>query len=408
MLNRQGPVRSDGKLDRQTLLLLGINGLFVAANALSGTYIGVYLWKASNNLVVLGWFTLLTHLSMALTFWIAGNWVKERSKMVILRLGIGVSAIFYTLVLLLGAKAIHFVWLLGIVQGLAAGLFWLAFNVLYFEVTDADNRDRFNGWSGVSGSLVGMVAPWCSGYVISRSAGESGYRIIFIISFGIYLAAVGVSFFLHSRRTKGDYDWRLPARVFDGPSSAWKPVFGALAAQGLRESVFGVLIGILVYIQTRSELQLGNFALITSAIGFASFYASGKWLKPVWRRRGMLIGAAAITAATVPLFFGPGFMWLLIFGIGAALFFPLYMIPMTSSVFDMIGADENTVRMRVEYVVLRELALNTGRIVGMAIFIVTVYFSKAPATLNYLLLIIGSSPLLSWLLMRNRLVPQKR
>ncbi len=398
--------KSSGRLDKQTLLLLGVNGLFITANALSGTYIGVYIWKASKDFLLLGWFTLLTHLCMAITFWIAGNGVKEGNKMVYMRLGIGVSAVFYAIVLLLGKSAVHYIWLLGIVQGLAVGLFWLAFNVIYFEATDADNRDRFNGWTGVIGSIVGMIVPWCSGYVISRMAGESGYRIVFMISLGIFVAGIGVSFFLRNRKTDGNYDWRLLFHILNKPHTPWRPVFGALAAQGLRESVFGVMIGVLVYIQTGSELQLGNFALITSTVGFVSYYATGKWLKPVWRKRGMLVGTIIMTIVVVPFFFGVSFTTLLIFGIGAALFIPLFTIPMTSAVFDLIGSDEDSARQRVEYVVMRELALNAGRITGMAIFIVTLNFSRAPLVINCMLLAVGSAPLLSWMFMRNRLIPQ--
>ncbi|WP_372663522.1 MFS transporter [Cohnella sp.] len=391
------------RLDKQTLLLLVVNGLFITANALSGTYLGVYIWKASNNFTLLGWFTLLSHLFMAMTFWIAGNGVKEGNKMIFLRLGIGVSAVFYSIVLLLGKGAFHYIWLLGIVQGVAIGFFWLSFNVIYFEVTNADNRDRFNGWTGVIGSLVGMIVPWCSGYVISRMAGESGYRVIFMISFGIFLAGIAVSFWLHNRKAEGNYDWRMPIRIMKLRQTPWRPVIGALVAQGLRESVFGVMIGLLVFIQTGSELSLGNFALITSAVGFISFYATGKWLKPAWRKRGMLVGTVMITGVIVPFFFGVSYTTLLIFGIGAALFMPLYTIPMTSSVFDLIGKDEDSARQRVEYVVMRELALNVGRITGMIIFIVTLSFSRAPLVINYMLLLVGSSPLLSWLFMRNRL-----
>lgn len=400
--------RESERLDKQTLLLLVVNGLFITANALSGTYLGVYIWKASNNFTLLGWFTLFTNLFMAITFWVAGNGVKEGNKMIFLRLGIGFSAVFYSLVLLLGKSAFHYLWLLGMIQGVAVGFFWLSFNVIYFEVTNADNRDRFNGWTGVVGSLVGMIVPWCSGFLISRMAGESGYRAIFIISFCIFLAGIGVSFLLHNRRTEGNYDWRMPIRILKLRQSPWRPVIGALVAQGLRESVFGIMIGLLVFIQTGSEFSLGNFALITSTVGFISYYATGKWLKPAWRKKGMLIGTIMITAVIVPFFFGISYTTLLIFGIGASMFMPLFTIPMTSSVFDMIGKDEDSAKQRVEYVVMRELALNLGRLVGMVIFIVTLSFSQEPLIITCLLLVIGSGPLLSWVFMRNRLILQHK
>ncbi|TJY41829.1 MFS transporter [Cohnella pontilimi] len=395
-----------GRLDKQTWLLLVVNGLFVTASALSGTFIGIYIWKASKDFILLGWFTLLTHVFMAITFWTAGYWAKKGQNGTCLRTGIGVSALFYGIVLLLGKKAAHYVWLLGLVQGAAVGLFWLAFNVVYFEATDAGNRDRFNGLTGVMGSLIGMAAPWSAGYLISKSTGESGYRIMFMISLGTFVAGVLVSFLLRNRKPQGRYNWGLPVRVWKVEQTPWRPVVGALAAQGLRESVFGVMIGLLVYIQTGSEMRLGNYALITSLVSFISFYAVGKWLKPRWRRAGMLVGVLAMTAVIVPFFFGVSYKTLLLFGVGTSLFIPLFTIPMTSSVFDLIGTRKESVQQRVEYVVLRELALNVGRIAGMAIFIITLAISKHPTVINSMLLFVGCSPFFSWLLMRGRLTAQ--
>ncbi|MFC5529233.1 MFS transporter [Cohnella yongneupensis] len=395
-----------GRFDRQTWLLLVVNGLFITGSALSGTFLGVYLWKASQSYILLGAFTLLTHIVMAATFWLAGNWVKEGNKMIVLRLGIGGSAVFYGTVLLLGKSAIQAIWLLGLLNGLSVGFFWLAYNVVYFEATDASSRDRFNGLAGVIGSVVGIAVPWSSGVILSRMAGESGYRMIFMISLGIFVAGVLFSFLLRHRRTDGDYEWALPIRALRRSGTPWRPVFGALAAQGLREGVFGVMIGLLVYLQSGSELQLGNFVLITSAVAAVSFYAVGKWLKPRWRKFGMLIGTIVMTAVIVAFFFGVTYATLLIFGIGAALFIPLYTIPMTTAVFDLIGQDEEGANRRVEYVVIRELGLNVGRIVGMIAFMITLSISTAPLVINCMLLAIGSSPIIGWWLIRNKLNPK--
>lgn len=408
MLNPQTPARSHGRLDKQNRLLLVVNGLFITANALSGTFFGVYIWKASQNFSLLGWFTLLGNVCMALTFWIAGRAVKRGGKKLVLALGIGGSAVFYAIVLLLGTRGIQYIWLLGAIQGTASGLFWLAYNVIYFEVTDADNRDRFNGLAGVMGAVAGMAAPWFSGVLISRMAAESGYRVIFILSLAIFVAGVLVALLLHNRRTEGEYDWRLPRQIWSAPTASWRPVLGALMIQGVRESVFGMMIGLLVYIQTGSELRLGDYALITSAVSFVGFYAVGRWLKPAWRIWGMLAGAAVMTLVIVLFFFGIRYSTMLVFGIATSLTYPLYGIPMTSAVFDLIGGSEESARQRVEYVVVRELALNVGRIAGMASFLVTVHFSRAPLVLNVLMLVVGSAPLFSWLFMRGTLRMQAR
>ena len=54
----------------------------------------------------------------------------------------------------------------------------------------------------------------------------------------------------------------------------------------------------------------------------------------------------------------------------------------------------------MEYVVLRELALNAGRMAGTILFILVISLSKDPRVLNLFLLIIGSAPIVSWFFMR--------
>ncbi|MBP1156815.1 MULTISPECIES: MFS transporter [unclassified Paenibacillus] len=380
-------------LTGQSRLLLAVNGLFAAANALSGIFVNVYLWKAKHDFAVIGWFTLMHHLTMAMTFWLAGKWVKEHNKMNCLRTGVAVAALFYLLVLWFGERAADYFLLLGAVQGLSSGLFWLAFNVIYFEVTDPDNRDRFNGAAGLLGSGAGMIAPWISGFLIVRMQEYNGYRLIFTLSLIVFCVGVFVSFFLKKRKTSGRYEWFLTWRCLRQKDTVWRKVGLALMAQGIREGVFVFMITLLVYVHTGSEMKLGNFSLLTSAAALISFMIAGRLLRPEYRPKAILIGAVMLVLIILPFFWKVNFATLLVFGIGAAIFYPLYGIPMTSIVFDLIGGDNESVKRREEYIVMRELALNAGRLLGTAVFIIVVSLTRSPAAMNWLLLAIGSSPI---------------
>lgn len=390
---REPGEKKSGALSGQSRLLLTVNGLFAAANALSGVFVNIYLWKAKHDFSVIGWFTLIHYLSMALTFWLAGKWVKEHNKMNCLRTGVAVAALFYLLVLSLGERAADYYVLLGAVQGLSSGLFWLAFNVVYFEVTDPDNRDRFNGAAGLLGSGAGMIAPWISGFLIVRMEASSGYRLIFTLSLIVFCIGVVVSFFLKKREASGSYEWLLTWRCLRKKDTVWRIVGLALMAQGTREGVFGFVIALLVYVHTGSEMKLGNFSLLTSAAALISFLAAGRLLRPQYRPKAILIGSVMMVLIIVPFFWKVNFFTLLVFGIGAAVFYPLYAIPMTSIVFDLIGGDEESVKRREEYIVMRELALNAGRLLGTSLFIIVVSLTRSPVMMNWMLLIIGSSPL---------------
>ncbi|RNB54643.1 MFS transporter [Brevibacillus gelatini] len=387
-----------GELDSQARLLLLVNGLFIAASSLSGTFVNVYLWKVKSQFAPIAWFTFATHLAGALTFWIAGAYVKRFNKMNILRAGMAGSALFYMLVLLAGPAAISYAVPLGLVQGMAVGFFWLAFNVVYFEITEPDNRDRFNGWAGLLASLGGMLAPWLSGWLISRLPGSSGYRLIFALSLALFVVGGIISFFLKKRQSEGMYAWGFSFRCLR-EEPKWRWASAALAAQGMREGVFGFLIGLFVYIATKSEMTLGNFWLITSAVGLFSYFAAAKWYAPRYRKWGMLIGAIVMSGILLLFFWQVSYVTLLVFGIAVSIAYPLFSMPMISTVFDLIGTNEQSARNRVEYVVLREFALDVGRLAGISLFLLVTSISVSSFTLNWLVFAIGIGPLIAWLCM---------
>lgn len=391
-------------LGRQSILLLGVNGLFALAGALSGTFLNVFLWKSRPDYAMLGWFTISQQLAIGLTFWLAGKWVKEHNKMNALRLGTGLSGVFYMLVLWTGARAVDWIWPLGLLLGCALGLFWLAFNVVYFEVTDRDNRDLFNGWVGLLGSMTGIIGPWFSGFVISRMADNTGYRLIFTVSLVIYIIAVVFSFFLKKRKVSGTYRWSEPVRQLSASQSPWRPLAMGLFAQGVREGVFAFLIALLVYLATAQEYKLGQFSLITSAVALVCYWAAGKWFKPNYRSKGMLTGSILLLLVLLPLLWKVNYGTLLFMGIGSAAAMPLYILPMISAGFDMMGTSGENVEKRVELVVLRELCLMTGRLFGLIIFLIAVINAPSQQVLIWLIILLGTFPLIGWIFMRKLLI----
>lgn len=388
------------KLEKQAVLLLAVQALYGVASALSGTFLPIYLWKASGSYTLIGWFTFAQIMTGGLTFWLAGKWVKEHNKMHSLRLGIALSGVFYCVVLLLGDKASHYHVLLGILSGLAVGLFWLAFNVVYFEVTEPDTRDRYNGWAGLLGSAAGILAPWISGLLITSMKGERGYRFVFALSLAIFTVSVVLSFWLKKRHGDGKYSWLLGYRQLRERGNPWRRLFPAIAAQGVREGVFMLLVGLTVYIATRSESKLGTYTLIVSLVSLISFWIAGKWMNKMKRELAMLIGVVMIAAVILPLFWQVSYITLLLFGIGTSLFMPLYVIPMTTRVFDLIGQSEEGARDREELIVLREAGLTFGRLAGLSVYLIVLPIHDSPRAVTWLLLIVGAVPIAGWWFMR--------
>src|SRR5699024_6395806 len=130
---------------------------------------------------------------------------KKIDRVVVLRIGVIALAFFYCSVLFLADHANQFLLILGALLGIGFGFYWLAFNVLTFEITEPDTRDFFNGFLCLLTSFAGMVGPILSGIIITRMEKFTGYTVIFSISLILFVIAVIMSFMLKRRSAEGKF-----------------------------------------------------------------------------------------------------------------------------------------------------------------------------------------------------------
>ncbi|MCS1350202.1 MFS transporter [Mechercharimyces sp. CAU 1602] len=389
------------RLDRPAWMLLMINGLFAVATALSNTFVNVYLWKLERDYATIAQFNLVSYISMGITLYFAGKLVKKVDRVIAVRVGVALQALFYTFVLILSEQAGHYVPLLGTFLGIGIGFYWMANNILYFEITERENRDIFNGINGLLVSGAGMVAPLLSGFVITRIDHFTGYRIIFGLSLVIFLAALALTFRLSRRSAHGEYRLREVVRLARNPKKHWFWINLAMIAQGAREGIYLFLIGILVFVSTKNELVLGTFLTFSSAVSLVGFFMVGRFIKPEWRDEAILVGAVMLGLMGLPFLLSQTTWSLLLFGIGIAFFYPLYFIPLTSTVFDVIGQNEKTAALRVEYIVAREMALNVGRVGSIMLFLGWISFSVSLMHLSWFLVTLGFVQVFVWICIRR-------
>jgi YQGE family putative transporter len=389
------------KLNREAWVLLSVSGLHAFSFALSNAFVNVFLWKINHDLIKIAWYNLTNYIAIGLTFILAGWITKRVDRVISIRIGVALQALFYLTVLLLGTKAIDYVMILGFFLGLGSGFFWMSYNVLYFEISERDNRDVMNGISGFISSLSGMIAPLLSGLIITRVDHFLGYRIIFGISLGIFALSVLVSFWLKLRKAEGNFQLGRVMKISFKPKTNWFWVQFATFFQGLREGVFLFFTGLLVYFITKNELTLGTYYTVASVVSLISYLLLGKFLRPTWRVNALLIATIMMGILIIPFLIYWNTWTVMLYGVGLYLFYPFYYAPMTSIAYDVIGEHIEAVELRVEYVVSRELVLNFGRLISLIIFMVIVSYYSSITSLKPMLLCLGFVQIGTWFAMRK-------
>ncbi|MDE1455344.1 MFS transporter, partial [Bacillus paralicheniformis] len=333
-----------------------VGGLYSLSIALSNTFVNVYLWKQSGQFVDLAIYNLSIVVMQPIIFMFAGRLAKKIDRVFILRFGVSFLAVFYLTVLLAGENAGSRLVLLGSVLGIGYGFYWLAFNVLTFEITEPDTRDFFNGFLGILNSGAGMIGPIVAGYVISRLADNTGYTVIFSLSLALFSVAVITSFFLKRRESRGRY---ILKKIWTERNSDpnWRSITNAHFFQGLREGIFVFLINVFVFITTKSELALGKFGLINSAVSFFAYYFATRLIKKGARKKAILMGGLVLFGALFLILFHMTYVTLLLYAVAIAIGYPILLVPYSSLTYDVIGKARYARKARIEYIVVREVFL---------------------------------------------------
>jgi MFS transporter, YQGE family, putative transporter len=390
----------DIELTKDLSLLLIIGGLYSLSIALSNTFVNIYLWKQSGELADLGLYNLSIVVAQPLTFILAGRWAKKVDRVIVLRIGVIFLALFYVTVLLVGTRASDFLLLLGALLGIGYGFYWLAFNVLTFEITEPETRDFFNGFLGILGSVGGMIGPVAAGFIISRLEKFTGYTVVFGLSLGLFSVAVFLSFFLQRRPAHGKY-WFQRIITERKNDKNWRMITNAHFFQGLREGVFVFIVSVYVFIATDSELALGTYGLINSGISFLAYYFVSRMLKKEYRKKAILIGGIMLFLAIFLLVFELSYFRLLLYAALIAVAYPLLLVPYSSMTYDIIGRGWKAAEMRIEYIVVRELFLNLGRIFSILLFLGSISVFNEERIIPILLVILGSGHTLIYFCIRH-------
>ncbi|ANX12912.1 hypothetical protein ABE41_012915 [Fictibacillus arsenicus] len=394
----------DDQYPRDLFLLLFVGGLFTLSTALSNTFVNIFLWKQSGELTDIALYNLSIVVMQPVAFYLAGWFAKKIDRVIVLRIGVVILALFYIGVLFMGSLASHYLFALGAMLGFGLGFYWLAFNVLTLEVTEPETRDFFNGYLGVLNSLSGMIGPLSAGFIITRMDKHLGYETIFTISMILFLVAVVISFFLKRRKADGYFGLK---EVFQErkENKAWFQLLNAHFFQGLREGTFIFLIVIWVYTTSKSEFALGTFGFVQSVVSFIGYYIVSHYLKPWHRKKGIFAGGLLLFISPFMLLVPVSFTLLIIYGISVSIAYPLLLVPYVSLTYDIIGKCRGIYEKRIEYIVVREFFLNAGRIFSILIFLFVINFLSEENGIPIILPILGAGHFLIYFCLRNVSVP---
>ncbi|MFC3881995.1 MFS transporter [Bacillus songklensis] len=348
--------------------LLIIQTLFFLSIGLSGLFVNVYLWKLTANMTEIAWYNIWSYTAVLAVSLMSGWIARKKSITFCLRMGLLGFVIYYLSILLLNEKAVHYLVFLGFLSGFGTGCFYYAQNTLVYYVTNQVNRGYYLGISGALAAFTGIVSPIVSGWIISSNQALTGYHFVFLLTFLLFVIAGAISYRAKDFQLQREY--HLSSILAFKDKHTWRMILVGNFFIGFQDGAVAFIINILLYLVFQSEMSLGNFTTFISLLTVLSSYGIGKYITKANQELIFLAGAIFTIMATGVLITWTNYSGVIIYGLLIAIFKCWWNIPFMTINYEVIEKTIHPPEQFGDYMIVREIPLNLGRIAGIILFII--------------------------------------
>jgi YQGE family putative transporter len=367
---------------RNARVVLFLSTALAFSNAVSSVFVNMYLYRWLDGLAAITVFNLFQFALIPVGFIASALLSRRAGKRVSIALGLLFFVAFYGLLVVLGPRSAHLLYLIGTVNGLANGFFWFPFNIVLAEAVDEGERGRFFGISGALSSAASAAGPLLATAAIELAPRpETGYALIFLFIAAImaFMAAAAVS--LRVSEVKAPI--RILRHFRPGGGPGWRFAMDASFVYGVRDGASWSIMSILVLEAAKSDVIAGQLSVLFAVFGIGANYVAGKTMTS--RRSSAFWGWGSLAAvlSSIILVALPTVAGAAISGIVWKLAEALVFLPFNAAFFGILARYIELEGDIAGRNIAVEIVLNLGRAVGAGAFLALSFVTEDYARILY-------------------------
>lgn len=369
---------------------------FLLFVTIPGVFINTFFFRQDGSIATVAIYNGVCCFGCALVMQVTSRISLKRTPVFVLRVGVVIYNVFYITLLLLQGDAAKYMLLLGAINGVAAGFYWQGYNEMVKLCTHAGIFDKTLSLIGLSSSVVTLVIPILSGFLISYCPGGLGYTIIFILSF--------VSSLYTAYLTTGLKNMKSPGK--SNLSGIYRYIFSnkrILALQiaelirGVKNIAFPLFLSIIFFKIVANEAALGVNTMLCGLASIVSFILAGRLVRPDNRVKYILGFSLISIVLFLPLFFIMNSYIIFLLAIVNAFVCAFIDNPALGVLYDSFDNPPEGLTFS-QYMAAHEIFFSAGRWIG---FILLILMSGNMFLLAVFALIANLSPVFSALIFKQ-------
>ncbi len=146
------------------------------------TFFVFYFFKVANyELIPLAKYYLTLYFFTGVGFFIIRNFMKKNIKVPFFRIGIALQALYISLIMVLKDNIINYIYVIGILKGIADGFYHYPKNILSTEKVENNDRQKFDGLVNTIRKSVEIIVPLLLGILLTYYSYIDVGKIFFLL-----------------------------------------------------------------------------------------------------------------------------------------------------------------------------------------------------------------------------------
>lgn len=352
--------------------LIGCSAINSLLYMFLNTFMVAYFITLTNyNYKLISIYYIMSFVFILLTFLLLGKIVKNKTQVIIYRIGIIMYCIYILLIALLKEEIINYYIYLGSFYGIVQGFFWVAGHSLTNEYAKDETND-FISIKSIIGKILKIILPFILGISIELTSFSNVAKIILIFS----VLELSFSFLIKDRQKINSKKYDLIEYIhYIKDNKTFKQFYGIIACDGIVSYLLDTLITILIVMNFKTMISLGTLTTIFSVCSILSVYIFQRKLGN--NNKILIISAVLMVLSVILLLIDINKVTIIIYNLIDSVFLVLLINNVETKRYEVVNNDQKVISdYLVEHQVASEVALNISRIIGYLILFIASLFNN--------------------------------
>lgn len=385
-------------------MLLITNLIYGMVMPIIELFIGAYIMRNSEDVSLVVIFQLAQYTGIPATFLINGLLLKNVPISRLYSLGMLLSGVSMTAMMMLDNLNTAGVFFAGLIMGLSYGFFWANRDFLALNTTNDQNRNYYYGIETFLYTMTGIAVPLAAGAFIGATqkngwfAGNVNVAYYFLTGY-VFLLTIFASILVHRGQFQNPKKTKFIFFKFD---RLWNKMMMLASLKGVAQGYIVTAPVILILKLVGKESELGFLQSLGALLSAILLYILGRTTGPKHRLLTYGIGLSLFLIGALlnaGLYSATGVIAFVMCLIFARPLLDIAYFPIQLKVIDVVAHKEN--RNEFAYIFNHELGLYVGRLFGCGLFIVLARYVSEEIALRYALLTIALVHFLGYFMAKN-------